>query len=234
MKISSKLWLGTAIFAVSSLTLSAQTGQTGQTGTPGSAGQSGTSGQSSTAGMRGTSAQSDTTAQPGAAGQMDKTKKGTGEQSGANRMGSSAHAWVTKAAEGGMMEVELGKLAQQQASSEEVKKFGQRMVDDHTKANDELSKIASSKGITLPTSLSAKHQATKDRLSKLSGAAFDRAYMEDMVRDHRADVADFRKESTSGQDAEVKAFAAKTLPTLEEHLRMAEQTEAAVKSSTKK
>jgi putative membrane protein len=95
-----------------------------------------------------------------------------------------------------------------------------------------LSQIATRKGITIPTSLDAKHQATKDKLSKLSGAAFDKAYMDDMVKDHHTDVAEFRKESTSGSDSDVKAFAAKTLPTLEEHLRLAEQTQSSAKGSS--
>lgn len=149
-------------------------------------------------------------------------------QSGANRLGSADNSWVMKVANGGLAEVELGKLAQSQGSSEAVKQFGKRMVDDHSKANEELSQIASRKGITLPTSLDAKHQATRDRLAKLSGAAFDRAYMDDMVKDHREDVAEFKKEASNGQDSDVKAFAAKTLPTLEDHLKMAEQTDASV------
>jgi len=147
----------------------------------------------------------------------------------ADRMGSADNSFVTKAAAGGMAEVELGKLAASQGSSEKVKQFGQKMVDDHSKANEELKEIAAKKNITLPTGLDAKAQATRDRLTKLSGAQFDHAYMQDMLKDHKADVAEFRKESTSGQDAEVKAFAAKTLPTLEEHLKMAEDVAIAVK-----
>jgi len=150
------------------------------------------------------------------------------DQNGANRLGSADQAFVMKAAVGGLAEVELGRLAQSQGSSADVKQFGTRMVTDHSKANDELMQIASRKGITLPTSLDAKQQATRDKLAKLSGAAFDKAYMDDMVKDHREDVSEFRKESESGQDADVKAFAGKTLPTLEEHLKMAEQTHATV------
>ncbi len=145
-------------------------------------------------------------------------------QNTANRMGSPDNTWINKAAQGGMAEVELGQLAQSKASSNAVKQFGQRMVDDHTKANDELKRIAADKGITLPSGLDAKSQATKDRLSKLSGKEFDHAYMEDMVKDHREDIAEFKKEASSGKDPEVKAFASKTLPTLEEHLKLAEQT----------
>jgi putative membrane protein len=103
------------------------------------------------------------------------------------------------------------------------------MYDDHSKANDELKKIAADKGITLPTSLNTKDKATHDRLSKLSGAEFDKAYMKDMVADHREDVNEFRKESNSGSDADLKSWAGKTLPTLEHHLQLAESTDAKVK-----
>jgi putative membrane protein len=122
-------------------------------------------------------------------------------------------------------------MAQQKASSDQVKQFGARMVDDHSKANDELKQIASAKGITLPTDLDAKHKAKMDKMQKLSGAQFDRAYMDDMLSDHKHDVADFKKEASSGKDSELKAFAAKTLPTLEDHLKMAQSTHAAVKGS---
>lgn len=132
------------------------------------------------------------------------------------------------AAKGGMMEVKLGKVAVAQASSPDVKQFGQRMVDDHSKANDELKQIAAQKGITLPESLDASAKAKVDKMSKMSGAAFDRAYMRDMVEDHRKDVAEFKKESASGQDADIKGFAGKTLPTLEDHLKMAEDTNSKV------
>ena len=139
--------------------------------------------------------------------------------------------FVEKAAVGGLAEVEMGKMAQQKGSSDQVKQFGSRMVEDHSKANDELKKIASSKGITLPTDLDAKHKSKMDKMQKLSGAQFDRAYMDDMVADHKQDVAEFKKEANSGKDSDIKAFAAKTLPTLEDHLKMAQSTESAVKAN---
>src|SRR5438094_41987 len=92
--------------------------------------------------------------------------------------------FIRDAAYGGMAEVELGKLAAEKASSEDVKKFGQRMVDDHGKANDELKTIASKQNVTWPSKLDATHKMTYDRLSKLSGRAFDRAYMQAMLKDH--------------------------------------------------
>src|SRR5262249_7171407 len=129
--------------------------------------------------------------------------------------------FVEKAAKGGMAEVELRQLATPKASSDDVKKFGHRMVDDHSKANEELKQVAGAKGIDLPKSLNAKEQATKDRLSKLSGDAFDRAYMQDMVKDHIKDVAEFQHESKSGKDSDIRNFASQTLPTLQEHLNQA-------------
>ena len=146
-------------------------------------------------------------------------------------LASADKSFVEKAAVGGIAEVEMGKMAQQKGSSDQVKQFGSRMVEDHSKANDDLKQVASSKGITLPTDLDAKHKSKMDKMQKLSGAQFDRAYMDDMVADHKQDVADFRKQATSGKDSDLKAFAAKTLPTLEDHLKMAQSTDAAVKGS---
>jgi putative membrane protein len=165
----------------------------------------------------------------GQTGQHRATAPGS-NQPNANRLMTADSDFVRKAAQGGMAEVELGRLATSKASNEKVKQFGQRMVDDHSKANNELKEVASRKGVTLPTSLDAKDQSTKDKLSKLSGAEFDKAYMEDMVKDHKTDVSEFRKESNSGSDPDVKSFASKTLPTLEEHLKLAEDTLAQVKN----
>ncbi len=131
-------------------------------------------------------------------------------------------SFMKKAAVGGMAEVELGQLAQQKGSSARVKEFGARMVRDHSKANQELKQLAGLKGVTLPTALDSKNQKVVAHLQKLSGVAFDRAYMSDMVADHKEDIADFQTEGQGGKDPDVKAFATKTLPTLEEHLKMAQ------------
>ncbi len=141
--------------------------------------------------------------------------------------------FVKKAAEGGLAEVELGKLATEKASSDDVKQFGQRMVDDHSKANDQLKQVASQKNLTLPTDLNAKDKAQKDRLSKLSGKAFDRAYMRSMVMDHTKDVAEFKKEANSGADPDVKNFASQTLPTLQDHLKSARDVASKVGAAGK-
>jgi putative membrane protein len=136
------------------------------------------------------------------------------------------------AAEDGMAEVELGKLAQQKGSSEQVKSFGTQMVTDHTKAGDELKALAATKGITLP-STPGKHQKDIDKLAKKSGADFDRDYARHMVDAHRKAVSLFEKTSKSGDDADVKAFAGKTLPTLQQHMEHAKSLDSAVKSAKK-
>jgi putative membrane protein len=145
----------------------------------------------------------------------------SGEQTAAGAMSAREQKFLTDAAMGGLMEVELGHWAAQKGTSEEVKQFGRRMVDDHSRANTELTQLASSKGVTLPTQLDEKHQKEVSKISRLTGADFDRAYSKMMLKDHEHDVSDFEKQSTSGEDADVKAFASKTLPTLQEHLQMA-------------
>jgi putative membrane protein len=133
----------------------------------------------------------------------------------------TADQFVKEAAVGGMTEVDLGKLAKDKGSSDTVKQFGQKMVDDHSRINDDLKTVAKKKNIDLPTALDAKHQAVVDRLSKLSGAEFDRAYSTEMVRDHQEDVKEFQKQANSASDPDVKSFASNNLPTLQEHLKMA-------------
>lgn len=127
--------------------------------------------------------------------------------------------FAQKAAAGGLAEVALGQLAQQNGNSPDVKNFGQKMATDHAQANQELQQIVQQENLKLPA-----QPASKDisRFSNLKGAAFDSAYMKDMVRDHQQDVADFQKEAQSGQDPALKAFARKYLPTLQEHLQMAQ------------
>jgi putative membrane protein len=120
-----------------------------------------------------------------------------------------------EAGPGGLAEVELGRLAAQKGQSAAVKKFGQRMVSDHSKANAELKKLATSKGITLPTEMNAEQMAEHNKLAKLSGTEFDREYMALMVEDHDKDIAAFEEEAKDGSDPDIKSFAQKTLPTLQ-------------------
>ncbi|HEY7205261.1 MAG TPA: DUF4142 domain-containing protein [Methylomirabilota bacterium] len=146
-------------------------------------------------------------------------------QSPKSGLASSDKKFVTEAAEGGQVEVELGELAQQKATNEAVREFGRRMADDHGKANRELAQLAASKQVQLSDKPSRTAQREKDRLSKLSGAAFDREYVKAMVSDHEKDVAAFKRQSQEAKDPELKAWAGKTLPTLEDHLQMIRQVQ---------
>lgn len=123
------------------------------------------------------------------------------------------------AAEGGMAEVAMGNLAQQKAQSASVKEFGAQMVKDHSAANEKLKALAQSKNITLPATPSVAGMEAKAKLEALSGQSFDRSYIKGMIQDHEEDIAQFKKEATSGQDPEARAFASATLPTLEAHLK---------------
>lgn len=141
---------------------------------------------------------------------------------GSGRMTADSK-FVMFAAMGGMAEVEMGRLAAQKGASEDVRQFGQRMVDDHTRANEELMRVASSKGMTPPATLDAKHQAAMQKMSALSGEKFDREYAKMMVSEHKKTVSEFQKESVRGADPDIKAFAAGKLPALREHLSMAQR-----------
>jgi putative membrane protein len=151
----------------------------------------------------------------------------TGGQHG--QFTSKDYSFVTDASRGGMEEVQLGELAKQKAGSPAVRDFGQRMISDHQKANDDLKQIVQKKGALVPASLSHHETSRLDRLQKLSGADFDKAYMSDMVSDHKKDVKEFEKATKNLSDPELKAFAEKTLPTLQEHLTQAQNLEAQLK-----
>ena len=129
-------------------------------------------------------------------------------------------AFLEKAAQGGMTEVKLGKLASEKSASPKVKEFGARMVKDHGKADAKLKTIASAKGVDVPANLDTEHQASVDSLSDKSGGSFDKAYVDAMVKDHEQDAADFQREADSTQDPQVKAFATQTLKTVKMHLSM--------------
>ena len=146
-----------------------------------------------------------------------------GTQSGVTPQDRS---FLQHAAAGGMAEVELGRMAQARAANGEVKAFGERMVSDHGKANETLKQLAERKGVALPSQASAEQRKAAERLDRLSGPDFDLGYMKHMVEDHKADVAAFDKAARSDGDAEVRAFAARTLPTLQDHLQQAQSTYA--------
>jgi putative membrane protein len=139
--------------------------------------------------------------------------------------------FMVKAASGGMLEVELGKMALQKASNPQVKKFAQQMVADHSKANEELKALAAKKNITLPTTPGDEAQEHINDLAKYSGAEFDKKYAELMHKDHQEDLDLFKEAADDAEDPEVKAFAAKTLPVLQNHHQMAEQMEDGTKNA---
>jgi putative membrane protein len=160
-------------------------------------------------------------AQMPASGQMPGQTAAQG-QNQKHKLSGKDRNFAHDAAIGGMAEVELGKLAQQNAQSDDVKQFAALMVQDHTNANQQLMPILSAKDVTAPTQLDPAHRRAADRLAKMRGAEFDRAYMRDMVQDHEKTVKKFRQEATHGSDADLKSFAQNTLPVLEQHLKMAQ------------
>ena len=129
------------------------------------------------------------------------------------------HSFYRHIAEGGMAEVDLGKLAEQKSTDPKVKSFAAMMVKDHTEANQKLESLASSKQITLPKSLSTADTATRTKLEALSGESFDKSYVESQLKDHEKTVHLLKQEISSGQDADAKAFAQSVLPTVEHHLQ---------------
>jgi putative membrane protein len=135
-------------------------------------------------------------------------------------MSNDDKEFLSEAGMGGLYEVQAGALAARKTSNDAVRAFAQRMIADHTRANDELSQLATTKGIALPTELDAEHKGAIDHLESLSGAEFDKAYMEHMVDDHQKTVADFEKASTSANDGDVRAWAVRTLPVLREHSQL--------------
>ena len=137
--------------------------------------------------------------------------------------------FAVSAADAGMREVQIGTLALSKATNSVVKQFAQTMIDDHSKANEELSALAQSKNITLPTSLSDKHQKKYDDLAKKSGSNFDKEYIDLMVKDHKDVVDMFKKAADKCSDAELKTWASGKISALEHHLSMAENVNNQVK-----
>lgn len=180
------------------------------------------------------------------AGQRGSGSQGMGRQSGmdpnnpssmsgdASDMMSPDRTFVMKAAQGGMAEVNLGNLAKQNGGSDSVKQFGSRIVTDHSQANDELRQLAQQKKITLPRDVSSKDKRMTKMLGSKQGADFDKAYIHDMVKDHQTDVAEFRNEAENGKDPDIKAWAQKTLPILEQHLAAAKEVAGQVGADTNK
>jgi len=146
---------------------------------------------------------------------------------GASSLNSTDSDFLKSAAKGGTAEVELGKMAALKASDPKVKEFANRMVRDHSKANSELSKLAASKGLDLPSGKGISNDASAMHLKMVSGKDFDSTYVKMMVDDHKEDVAAFEKAASESTDPDVKGFASKILPTLKHHLEMIEKLQAA-------
>ena len=155
-----------------------------------------------------------------------------GTQQSSSKLSSSDRKFLMEAAQGGLLEVEAGRLAAQQASSDEVKQFAQQLVKDHTDANEKLMQIAQDKGVQLPKQLDSKHKQQLDKLSKLKGEQFDRAYMEQIGhKDHKKDIQAFEKQARQGKDPELRTFAEETLPVLQKHLSMAQKVKGGEESA---
>jgi len=137
--------------------------------------------------------------------------------------------FASKAAEGGMLEVQLGELAQRNGTSPKIKEFGQSMIKDHGAANEELAALALKKNIALPAKLGDKKLKDYNDLNAKKGNEFDRAYAEFMVKDHEEDIKAFKDEAENGKDADIKAWASGKIATLEHHLQMAQEAQAFVK-----
>lgn len=135
----------------------------------------------------------------------------------------SDEMFVRKAASGGMHEVELGQVVSTRVKSADVKAFAERMVTDHTKANQKLKAAAETAGIAVPEKMTEKQQKELARFKDLKGGELDREYIAHMVKDHEEDVALFREASQRAKNTELKKFASDTLPTLQEHLKVAKQ-----------
>lgn len=149
------------------------------------------------------------------------------QKQSASRM-PTAQPFATTAAEGNIAEIKMADMAQGKTSSPEVKNLAQHLATDHTKANNELKQIAAKMNMTVPDKMNAKDMEEYNRLNAMSGPEFDKAYTRAQVREHRADIAEYRREADHGTDPELKQYAANTLPVLERHLQMAKNAESAV------
>lgn len=138
--------------------------------------------------------------------------------------------FIQEAARAGMAEVNAARLAKEKAEGQEVKDFARRMEEDHAKANEELERLAKSKGVQLPGDVDRKHHRMMDELRSHTSAQFEREYMKQQVGDHKRVIRDFDREAKHGEDADLKKWAADKLPALREHLRMAEETSGGLKT----
>lgn len=169
--------------------------------------------------------------QQGAVEKAQETNEQVAEGTAVEDQMTNLSDFMTKAASGGMLEVEAGRLAQEKGQNQEVKNFGEMMVTDHTKANDQLKQLAQQKNVVLPDSMSQEHMDQLQNLRDQTGAEFDQAYMDLMVSSHEETVSLFEDASNNLEDQEVKSFASSTLPTLRQHLDRANQLDETVSNA---
>lgn len=155
----------------------------------------------------------------GAAASMDQMANASANST----MHSTDKMFVHKALQGGMAEVQLGQLALQKSSNDDVKQFAQKMIDDHTKLGDDMKPVAEQMGVKIPDSLSSKDKGTMTKLQALNGDAFDKAYIKDMVKDHETDQRAFKQEMTSTTDPQLKQVVTHGEEVITEHLQMIKQ-----------
>ena len=201
-----------------------RTGTAGATDVNDRAGTTGATGTTGTTGMNDTSGATGTTSTTGATGATAATGATV-----AKPLDEHDQEFIKKAASGSMAEIALGTAASQKATNPDVKSLADRMVSDHTKANDELKSLAAKKGATLPTEIDKAPRNEQDKLMKLSGKKFDREYADFLVKDQEHDVRDFQKAAKNAKDPEIRSWAAKMVPILQEHLKSAKQVDARIK-----
>jgi putative membrane protein len=168
----------------------------------------------------GTSSTTDTSYSAGATGETGMT--GMTSATGTMTLNDKDKDFVTSAERGGKAEVELAQDAVSHATNSDAKSLAQKLVDDHTKANGELETFGTSHGVTATAEVEAKAKEVKERLMKLTGKSFDQAFVKQMVDDHTSTIKAFEDESKNGTDTDLKAWVDKTLPTLRDHLKMAQ------------
>lgn len=195
------------------------------------------SGQMGASGSQGTTRADGAKSQTAGSDSMQSTSGASGAAgataSGATKLSAADKKTITDMALANMAEVETGKLALSKSQNADVKTFAQQMIDDHGKALTEVQALAQQKGVTLPTELDAKHKAISAKLEKLSGEAFDREYMKTVgVTDHKQTHSKLEKGAKSAKDPDVKALAAKLMPTVEQHLKAAQQMSSAKSGTT--
>ena len=242
-------------FAIAGLSLSIATAQS--TGTSGNTGSSAGAGQSQS-GATGTGSAGQSDRQSGAtsgtaAGQSGVTGTGAGTQSGAagqhsghvagaagnnqsgsgDMIGKNDRQFMTKAAQSGMMEIQLAQMAQQKAASDDVKAYARKLEQDHSKANDQLKKIAQERGVDLPSDM-GQHQQQMAKFQNLSGEEFDRQYMRMQVQHHKKDISEFKKHQNRSMDSDLKEFASAQLPVLQQHYEQAQQLSASTGTRARK